>query len=99
MSVSAAADVATLPEAEQRQIVARGEREILEAAKQIRAGKAEARRAERIARIGEISNSNAPLPQNRRYPVIYADPPWEFRVYDEESGLARAPANHTRRCR
>jgi N6-adenosine-specific RNA methylase IME4 len=94
VSVSAAADVATLPEAEQRQIVARGEREILEAAKQIRAGKAEARRAERIARIGEISNSNAPLPQDRKYPVIYADPPWPFEVYNEESGSERVAANH-----
>jgi len=36
VSVSAAADIATLPEAEQQEIVARGEREILEAAKAIR---------------------------------------------------------------
>src|SRR5215831_17610847 len=37
VSVSAAADVAMLPQQDQREIVARGEKEILEAAKQIRA--------------------------------------------------------------
>lgn len=39
VSVSAAADVAKLPESDQREIVARGEKEILEAAKQIRAAR------------------------------------------------------------
>jgi N6-adenosine-specific RNA methylase IME4 len=89
VSVSAAADVATLPADEQREIVARGEREILEVAKHIRAGKAEARRAERIARIVEISNSNAPLPQDRQYPIVYADPPWKYTLYSEDSGSDR----------
>src|SRR5262249_19579157 len=41
VSVSAAADVATLPAQEQREIVARGERKILRAAQEIRARKAE----------------------------------------------------------
>jgi len=40
VSVSAAADVAELPKPEQAEIVAKGEKEILEAAKRIRAGKA-----------------------------------------------------------
>jgi hypothetical protein len=43
VSVSAAADVATLSAQEQREIVARGEREILRAAQDIRARKAEIR--------------------------------------------------------
>jgi len=37
ISASAAADIASLPETDQREIVARGEREILQAAKDIRA--------------------------------------------------------------
>jgi N6-adenosine-specific RNA methylase IME4 len=78
VSVSAAADVATLPEQEQVEIVARGEREILKAASEIRARKAEARRAERIEKLIAISNHNAPLAPDRRYPVIYADPPWLY---------------------
>jgi N6-adenosine-specific RNA methylase IME4 len=94
VSVSGAADIATEPPEQQREIVARGEREILEAAKRIRGERAESRRNERIARIAEISNANAPLPQDRKYPVILADPPWAYEVYDEESGSARAAANH-----
>ena len=92
VSVSAAADVAALPAQEQREIVARGEREILRAAQEIRARKAEMRRAERIERLA--ATCNQPFPSNRRYAVIYADPPWHFEVYNEESGIERAAANH-----
>jgi hypothetical protein len=52
VSVSAAADIATMPADDQREIVARGEREILRAAQDIRARKAEIRRAERIEAAG-----------------------------------------------
>jgi N6-adenosine-specific RNA methylase IME4/ParB-like chromosome segregation protein Spo0J len=77
VSVSAAADVATLPEQNQRAIVEQGERAILRAAQQIRARKAEIRRAERIVRLVAASNQSAPLLRDRRYPVIYADVPWQ----------------------
>jgi N6-adenosine-specific RNA methylase IME4 len=78
VSVSAAADVATQPINEQREIVARGEREILQVAKRIRFELGEARRAKRIANLIALSNHNAPLPQDRKYPIIYADPPWRY---------------------
>jgi N6-adenosine-specific RNA methylase IME4 len=78
VSVSAAADVATLPEPEQREIVARGEREILEAAKAIRAQKAVVRREERLDKLAEIAKGNTELATDRRYPIIYADPPWRY---------------------
>jgi N6-adenosine-specific RNA methylase IME4/ParB-like chromosome segregation protein Spo0J len=94
VSVSAAADIASETPEQQREIVARGEREILEAAKQIRGSRAEAKRNERIARIAAISNANAPLPQERKYPIILADPPWKFEVYDAESGLDHAADAH-----
>jgi hypothetical protein len=51
VSVSAAADVATLPAEEQTEVVARGEKEILEAAKSIRAKKGERRYSERVERL------------------------------------------------
>lgn len=86
VSVSAAATIAEVPKAEQTQIVARGEREILEAAKAIRTKKAEERRAERVEKIVEISKGNAPLGQiAERYPVIYADPPWRYEYVETES--------------
>jgi N6-adenosine-specific RNA methylase IME4 len=88
VSVSAAADVATLPESEQQEIVARGEREILQAAVEIRAKRAEARRVERLAKLTEIAAGNLELQTGKHYPVIYADPPWQFRVYDENSSIA-----------
>jgi len=94
VSVSAAADIATQPIEEQREIVARGEREILRAAQDIRARKAEIRRAERIERLAATCNQSAPFPSDRRYAVLYADPPWHFEVYNEESGIERAAGNH-----
>lgn len=78
VSVSAAADIATLTVDEQAEVVAKGEKEILAAAKEIRAEKARKKRAERIEKIAEISQGNAQLPTDKTYPVIYADPPWRY---------------------
>jgi DNA modification methylase len=61
VSVSVAADVATMPVEQQGELVARGEREILEAAKNIRGKRAEARRA--AERLREISQRNVPTPK------------------------------------
>lgn len=85
VSVSAAADVATLPKVEQTEIVAKGEREILEAAKRIRAQKSEAKREERIEKIAEISRGNTEMATDRKYPVIYADPPWRYEFAESET--------------
>jgi N6-adenosine-specific RNA methylase IME4 len=86
VSVSAAATIADAPKEEQAEIVARGEREILEAAKAVRTKKAEERRAERVEKIVEISKGNAPLGKVAElYPVIYADPPWRYEYIETES--------------
>jgi N6-adenosine-specific RNA methylase IME4/ParB-like chromosome segregation protein Spo0J len=94
VSVSAAADVATLPIEQQQEIVAKGEREILEAAKSIRARKAADRHADSIKRIAEISKGTRGLPSGQRYPLIYADPAWYFAAYDSVTGNARNPEGH-----
>jgi len=93
VSVSAAADIATRTQEEQQEIVARGEKEILEAAKAIRADKAVARRTERLDRIAEISKGNAELGTDVRYPVIYADPPWRYEN-PPMGGTNRSIENH-----
>ncbi len=93
VSVSAAADVATLPQPEQAEIVARGEREILEAARRIRARKAAASRDIRIQKIAEISKGNTELGTETRYPVIYADPPWRYEN-PSMGGSDRSIENH-----
>jgi N6-adenosine-specific RNA methylase IME4 len=77
VSVSAAADIASQPLDAQREIVARGEREILRAAAEIRARKTGERRAERLARVAAQADAG-PLPCDRKYPLVLADPPWRF---------------------
>lgn len=91
VSVSAAADIATLAKSEQLIVVARGKKEIQQRAKEIRTDKADKKRAERTKRLVELSNQNAPLPQDRKYPIIYADPPWQ---YDFSPSDDRSVENH-----
>lgn len=79
VSVSAAADVATLPKEEQSEIVAKGEREILEAAKRIRQEKAEVRREENAAKLAA-----APPPPDGKYRVIVIDPPWQMEKIERD---------------
>jgi len=54
------------------------EKDILDAAKEIRAEKAKTSREERIENIAEISKGNTDLGTAQRYPIIYADPPWRY---------------------
>lgn len=85
VSVSAAAEVAALTEDEQREVVARGEREIVRAANEIRARK----RAERSIRIesaiaektletATVADFHALAESGRKFGAIYADPPWLY---------------------
>jgi len=91
VAVSTASIISELPEAEQGDVIARGEKEILKVAKEIRAKKTESRRQERIEKISEISKGNAELEVNQTYPVIYADPPWR---YEHSSTDNRQIENH-----
>lgn len=93
VSVSAAADVATKPQDEQREIVARGEKEILQAAKAIRADRAVASREARLDNLAEISKGNSALDTSQRYPIIYADPPWRYEN-PPMGGTNRSIENH-----
>jgi len=53
----------------------------------------EERRQERFDHIEEVSKGNAPLVKERRYPVVYADPPWRYE--NAPAGdAARAVENH-----
>ena len=90
VSVSAAADVAMLSAQEQREIIARGEREILRAAIQIRARNAAARRVKRDAKLIRLSNVDSPLPE-RQFPIVLADPPYQ---YDRPWAISREIENH-----
>lgn len=92
VSVSAAADVARLPEAEQRDVLSTGDKSILlNAAKKVRAEREVTRRTERIEKIAEIAKGNAPLAVAAKFPVIYADPPWR---YEHAISNSREIENH-----
>jgi ParB-like chromosome segregation protein Spo0J len=75
VSVSAAANLATLPKIEQAEIVARGEKEILAAAREIRTRKWDAQKAAAIARTTAVEFKAREL---SKFAVIYADPPWRY---------------------
>jgi N6-adenosine-specific RNA methylase IME4 len=59
-------------------IEAHGERRILQAASEIRAERSELRHAERIARLVAISGGNSPLPLQCQFPILCADPPYQY---------------------
>lgn len=54
-------------------------------------------RGERLARTEELSKASPPAitltAAARRYPVIYADPPWRFKTYSD-LGKEKSPENH-----
>ena len=91
VSVSAAADVASLPVEEQLAALAKeNPKALLDAAKEVRTARADAKRSARTTLLNDLSNKNAPLPE-RRYPIIYADPPWQ---YDFSPSNDRSVENH-----
>lgn len=74
VSISAAAIIAEVAPIEQTEIIAKGESEILKAAKEIREKKAQSRREEIAA---QKAQEQPPLPDGR-YETIVIDPPWEM---------------------
>jgi N6-adenosine-specific RNA methylase IME4 len=71
--------VATLPKQEQAEIVAKGEKEILEAAKRIRLQKAEVRRME----IQAVSAREVVIPDGK-FGTIVIDPPWPMEKIERD---------------
>lgn len=78
-SVHDAATIArdAAPEA-QAEIVARGEKEIVTAAKQIRARRQRERKDAKIERHVLAAKGNKPLHFDRQFVVVSADPPWRY---------------------
>lgn len=75
VSVSAASDIATLDKEEQEVILAKGEDEILEAAKQIRKSRSAENKEKRDAMRKEAL---AIKPPEGKYRTIVIDPPWDM---------------------
>mgnify|MGYP003340424101 CR=1 FL=1 len=47
--------------------------------------KRDKKREERLEKLLEVSKGNAELPQDKTYPVIYADPPWRYEHSQSDS--------------
>ena len=57
------------------------------------AGKTKAKKEAREAREAELGIKQVALP-DKKYGVIYGDPPWRFEPYSRETGMDRAADNH-----
>lgn len=91
VAVSTAADIAeTTPQAEQTQIAAMSEKDILAKAKKIRKDQNDKRRGERVEKLKAQSAGNTELSTARKFPVIYMDPPTRFAAGDSD----RSTENH-----
>ncbi|WP_336801461.1 MT-A70 family methyltransferase [Kaistia sp. MMO-174] len=94
IAVSAAADLAALPLAEQKRVV-----EILDpralagAIRQARDLKTAEKKARRAGREAALATRQRALP-DKRFGVIYSDCEWRFEPYSRDSGMDRAADNH-----
>lgn len=94
VAVSVAAEIARAAPAEQARILDFPRREILLAARQIRAERQAEKHAARLEHHAAIAATPAPWPAGPRYPVIYADPAWPHETWSKETGQDRSAENH-----
>lgn len=93
VAISTAADIASLPMQDQAEIVARGEKEIVAKAKEIRARKQEVRHVERQRKGERIAANNPGLP-GRLFGFVLIDLPRKHEVFDDATGSEKSPENH-----
>lgn len=94
VSVSAAADLASLPVERQVDLIKAADPKAFRAAvKQVRADQQTAKKARRVEREATLAEKITALP-GRRFGVIVADPEWRFEPYSRETGMDRAADNH-----
>ncbi|HEV7284541.1 MAG TPA: MT-A70 family methyltransferase [Kaistia sp.] len=94
VSVTAAADLASLPLAEQRRVIEGMDRRAVSAVvKSIRDEKTAEKKAKRAGREAALAVKQRALPE-KRYGVIYSDCEWQFQPYSREGGMDRAADNH-----
>ncbi len=89
VAVSVAAEVATLPVAAQQAAVAAGVAKVKQVAKRVKSKKRDKSATKRIEALA--TSAKKALPKDRRYTVIYADPPWR---YDPRDPTRDASANY-----
>jgi N6-adenosine-specific RNA methylase IME4 len=93
--LSTAEQIAKLPKEEQVELLSKADPKALkEAARMVRSDNDREKRERRrkTAELMAVINKDAPISE-RKYGVIYADPPWRFKAYSE-AGEDRSPENH-----
>ena len=97
VSVHAGEALSELQHAEQARVIREEKKAIVAEAKKIRAEQQKVKRAVRVSRmihIAEKGAATAPQELGRRYSIYYADPPWKYEVWSEETGMDRSAENH-----
>lgn len=97
ISVHSGEAISHLERGAQRAVLEQEAKDIIARAKQIRAEHQRLRHAERVSNMRKIETSGqatAPGMVGIKYPIIYADPPWQFDVRNEETGRDRSAENH-----
>lgn len=97
VSVHAGEALSELEHEAQREVLEREERDYLARAKEIRAERQRRRHSERLENMrqtAERGQATAPGIVGAKYPVIYADPPWQFGVRSEVTGREKSAENH-----
>ncbi|MEY9196619.1 N6-adenosine-specific RNA methylase IME4 [Sinorhizobium fredii] len=72
------------------------EKQIIQRAKEIRQKRQEIRHAVRLVHMGHVAETGAATAGkvSQKFPVIYADPPWQFGVRSEVTGREKSAENH-----
>lgn len=89
--------ISELQHSEQAKVIREEKKAIVAKAKAIRSDQAKIKHAVRTATlslIAEKGRETAPGTVQKLYPVIYADPPWKFRVHSEVTGREKSAENH-----
>lgn len=97
VTVHAGEALSELQHAEQCKVLRQEQKQIVAKAKEIRTKKQKLKHTVRLAHMAIVASAGkafAPDQLLRRYPVIYADPAWKFRVRSEETGGDRSAENH-----
>ena len=74
--------------------VTEGDRKVLQAAKAEDQEKKRRRREAKVKDLAAATRAASQARGSKLYNVIYADPPWRFAAYSEDSGNDRIPGNH-----
>lgn len=93
VSVHAGEAISHLEREEQERVLREEEKKIVQLSKEIRAKRAKMRHEGRLRHMALVASAAAGE-VSQKYPVIYADPPWQFAGRSEITGREKSAENH-----